>query len=437
MLFRAFTVATFLPLLFSPASFAANVKPSVMPGAKELVMRDHQFVGDSIVLGSWHQQILARDGTVAYDAGEIDTAPPAEAWVSVQEAALRRALPKVERALPGWNGAVQQFPPRFELDRGASGEWRLRARLVFLPAGSSELTYALVGTDGAIEQTGVEHANHVDGQAQVYPEGPRLSGLATVTLPDLVGNGTLTGRLLNVISAIGLQVWSPDQKFVFPVSDRRFDLVQAYYTISRGYAWLKENIGAEVSRPVNVRLHVGEGGRSNAAFYHDNTIFLGSGDGVLYRDLLLDPSVLLHEASHALIDAYAGLPSEGEGGSFNEGFADLFAALILDNPHLGEVSYVPGPYRRTLENRLKAYENFQAGVYQNGSIIGGTFWDMKPTLGSALIAQLAFRTLVRLGAGARFDDFPEALQHAAQGLLSDEQRALVMGVARNRGWRVP
>ncbi|MEK9146130.1 MAG: hypothetical protein AAB339_11020, partial [Elusimicrobiota bacterium] len=42
------------------------------------------------------------------------------------------------------------------------------------------------------------------------------------------------------------------------------------------------------------------------------------------------------------------------------------------------------------------------GVYNNGSIVGATFWDMKSMLGTELTAKLAFRTLVRLGKGAKF-----------------------------------
>lgn len=255
-------------------------------------------------------------------------------------------------------------------------------------------------------------------------------------LHDLTGDGTVTGRLLHVISALDLKVWSPQLTFFFPENDRRFDLGQAYFTIDQGYRWLKEHLGVELNHPIEVKLHVGEGGVSNAAFYHDNSIYLGTGDGQIYKDMIRDPSVLIHESIHAVIDAYAGLPSEGEGGGFNEGFADLFTALILDNPRIGEASYVPGPFRRTLENRLMAYKDFAPGVYQNGTIVGGTFWDMKSSLGNELTAKLAFRTLVRLGRGAAFDDFPSALANAADGLLTPEQKTIALHAATDRGWKV-
>jgi hypothetical protein len=242
--------------------------------------------------------------------------------------------------------------------------------------------------------------------------------------------------LLHVISALDLKVWSPQLTFFFPENDRRFDLGQAYFTIDQGYRWLKEHLGIELNHPIEVKLHVGDGGVSNAAFYHQNSIYLGTGDGQTYKDMIRDPSVLIHESIHAVIDAYAGLPSEGEGGGFNEGFADLFTALILDNPRMGEASYVPGPFRRTLETRLMAYKDFAPGVYQNGTIVGGTFWDMKHALGTELTAKLAFRTLVRLGKGGVFDDFPSALASAADGLLTSEQKIIALQTAKDRGWKV-
>ena len=97
---------------------------------------------------------------------------------------------------------------------------------------------------------------------------------------------------------------------------------------------------------------------------------------------------------------------------------------------------MPGPFRRTLENKLIAYQDFIPGVYQNGTIVGATFWDMKSRLGSELTAKLAFRTLVRLGRGAKFDDLPSALLSASDGLLTAEQQSFALEVARKRGWKI-
>mgnify|MGYP003342413340 CR=1 FL=1 len=185
------------------------------------------------------------------------------------------------------------------------------------------------------------------------------------------------------------------------------------------------------------RAHLEVHGDRRPATDATGNLYLGTGDNVTYRDMVRDPSILIHEGVHAIIDDYVGLPSEGEGGSFNEGFADLFTALILDNPRMGEASYLKGPFRRTLENQLQAYRDFNSGVYQNGSIVGATFWDMRANLGTELTAKLAFRTVVRLGKGAKFDDFPTALAAASQGFLSPAQQSIVLETARKRGWKVP
>jgi Zn-dependent metalloprotease len=164
-------------------------------------------------------------------------------------------------------------------------------------------------------------------------------------------------------------------------------------------------------------------------------IYLGTGDGITYQDLARDPSVVTHESIHAMIDSYAGLGTEGESGAFNEGFADFFSALVLKNPRLGDSSYLKGPYRRTVENDWQAYRDFDEGVYRNGSIIAASLWDLRPALGDEKLARLAFRTLVRLGKGARFDDFAPAVMLASADLLTGEEQGLVAEKLRARGWR--
>ena len=193
-------------------------------------------------------------------------------------------------------------------------------------------------------------------------------------------------------------------------------------------------LGAEIKAPLEVRLHIGNNGVSNAAFYHKDIIYLGTGDGEIYRDIPRDPSVVIHESMHALIDAYSGLPSEGEGGAFNEGFADFFTALVLKNPHMADSSYLKGPYRRTLTNDLKAYRDFSEGTYKSGSIIAGTFWDMRSFLDDQKLAKLAFHVLTRLGSGARFDEFAPSVTLAAAELLTAEEARNVEAALGARGW---
>lgn len=407
-----------------------------LPGVGEFVARGAQKVGLARVAGSWSQTLLSPQGKVIYAAGAVANSAPESLGPAGIEAKLTDGLQKAMVAASELRTASRVFPPTLEVKQEENGAWTPYWRVEFLSPAGDHLRFVTIAQDGSVTSRGDLEWDGVDGRAEVFPRGPKLGGIQEEVLHDLSGDGTVTGRLLHVVSSLDLKVWSPELTFFFPQTDRRFDLGQAYFTIDEGYRWLKDHLGVELDHPIEVRLHVGDGGVSNAAFYHENTIYLGTGDGETYKDMIRDPSILIHESIHAVIDAYAGLPSDGEGGGFNEGFADLFAGLILDNPRMGEASYLKGPYRRTLENSLQAYRDFVPGVYQNGSIVGGTFWDMKPLFGNELVAKLAFRTLVRLGKGAKFDDFPAALASAADSLLTPEQTSAALGIARNRGWKV-
>lgn len=416
------------------ASWDAHASGKSLPGVGEIVKRESQRVGLATVAGSWQQTITSPDGKITYRAGAVVDDGPKLADLSGQNLALTNALGDAMKTLPELRSASRIFPPALEVSE-VNGEWRPYWRVEYLTPAGDRLAFVTVGATGAVLERGDLDWDGIDGKAMVYPNGEKLGAVQEEPLHDLTGDGTITGRLLHVFSALDLKVWSPELTFFFSPSDRRFDLGQAYFTIDQGYRWLKVHLGVELDHPIEVRLHVGDNGVSNAAFYHADTIYLGTGDNVIYKDMIRDPSILVHESIHAVIDAYAGLPPDGEGGSFNEGFADLFAGLILDTPLMGAASYMQGPYRRTLENKLQAYTDFVPGVYQNGSIVGGTFWDMRNNFGNELTAKLAFRTLVRLGKDAKFDDFPSALASAADGLLSAEQRAIALGAARARGWK--
>lgn len=407
-----------------------------LPGVGELVLKEAQLVGQAKISGSWKQTILTRDGRVIYSAGQItDNIVPIT--IDLRNAPFEKHPPEnsARRFIPGFADAARTFPPTLEVRKNASGRFERYWRFEYLTKEEDRLRFGLISDTGALLETGELPWDNVDGKAMVFPRGPRLSSIEEESLLGLSGDGNINGLYLSVASSLNLNVFSPENIFFYPADDKRFDLPQVYYTIDKAFRWIKTNIGAELPVPVSVRLHVGNGGVSNAAFYHGNTIYLGTGDGVLYRDLLRDPSILIHESIHALVDAYVGLPADGEGGSFNEGFSDLFAALILDNPRMAEASYLMAPYRRTLENNSKAYRDFTSGVYQNGSIVGATFWDMKSFLGTELTAKLAFRTLVRLGKGARFDDFLGALESASTDFLSDANKTAVMKAAQLRGWK--
>ncbi len=409
---------------------------SVLKSKGEMIETGQQKIGPALIDDTWTQTVFTPGGHVLYAAGSVIDELPKETWLAKLrqlEGEKATILKRAEEQSADYRNASRKLPPDLRLRKTATGleaYWRIE----FVNRQEDRPLYLELSEKGELlKQAEMEHPG-ADGRAYAFPLGPKFSSLTDVPLYDLSGDGTLTGRKMKVESALGLDVKMPDLRFFFQETDRRLDLAQVYFSIQQSARWLKEKLGAEFKSPLTVRLHVGDKGVSNAAFYHNNMIYLGTGDGVVYRDITRDPSIIIHESIHALIDAYSGLPSDGEGGSYNEGFADLFTALILKNPRMGESSYLGAPYRRTLENNLKAYKDFQAGVYQNGSIIAGTFWDMRKVLSDDKLATLAFKTLVRLGKGGKFADFVPALTNAGSSVLSSDEMEKVMEIVRERGW---
>jgi hypothetical protein len=404
----------------------------MLRAGREFVGRGRQVFGPATIEGTWTQSVFQVDGRLVYGSGQIyDEPPPALARARVERLAgrLAESLAIAKREVESYRLASRRFSPELIYRPGPGKSWAYW-QVEYVSQDEDRLLYVRVGDDGRIE-TGELPRSAAEGRALVYPAGPLESAVTEMPLYNLVGDGTLSGRRLRVSSALDLKVWAPDLRFFFPANDRRFDLSQVYFTMDEAFRWLSETLKVELRAPVEVRLHVGNNGVSNAAFYHQNTVYLGTGDGVIYRDMSRDPSVLVHEAMHAVIDAYSGLPSQGEGGALNEGFADLFTAIILQNPRLGEASYLQGPYRRTLEHDWKA--EFTGSLYRDGSIIAATFWDFREFLSREKLADLAFRTLVRLGPGASLQDLLPALLSASTFLDQAEQEQVVEKL-RARGW---
>ncbi len=415
-----------------------SMKDMVLRGAGEVVGRSAQYVGPARVDSTWIQTVFSPSGQAVYSTGGVMKYVPDHllAEVTAMDANGAFGLRKAQEQVSSMASASYIFPPRVEIgwerSRGFYPYWRVE----YLDRFEQNIHFAKVDAKGRVTEQGLTGVNGADGRARVFPRGPKASDLSEQTLYGLVGDGSLSSAKLAITSGLNLNVWSRDLIFNFEPTQPQFEMVQVYYFMDNALRWMKNQLGVELNRPIQVKTHIGENGVSNNAFYHNAQIYLGTGDGQVYRDMLKDPSIVVHETIHAVIDVYAGLPSEGEGGSFNEGFADLFTAFILNNPYMGEVSYLKAPFRRTLKNELKAYQDFSKGVYKNGTIIGATFWDMREKIGAEKAHKIAFRTLVRLGSGARFDDFAPAVISAMSGICTAEEGLEVQRILAERGWRL-
>lgn len=415
---------------------ALRGRRTALPG--ELIERSHQYVRSAKIVGSWQQIIRSDKGELLYATGAALPQIPTEleAKIAKMENGRDRILDLAKQRLPLLAQAPLITTPRIEVVYH-EGTHTYRPEWVIEYVAASETSAWRARFSEKLELIRNENAGAelADGQATVFPSGPKASQLSPVTLPAMIGDGSLANPLLKVISALDPQAWAPNLVFRYGVGDTRFDEVQVYFYIDRAIHWFSDVTGAQIAAPLEVKVHVGQNGKSNAAFYFKKKIFLGTGDGVIYQDMLKDPSVVIHECAHAFIEDLAGLPTQGEGGALNEGFADFFAASILDNPNVGEASYLQGPYRRTLNNDLKAFRDFSDGVYRNGTIVAATLWDIRKALGIEKAARIATHALARLGEGGKFDDFAQAVLSTVDTRPNPNDYQVVESILTERGWR--
>lgn len=227
---------------------------------------------------------------------------------------------------------------------------------------------------------------------------------------------------------------TPEQApFKFSVDDPRFDQVQVFYFVQQGLDFFQNKFGFKMPVAVEIETSVSYPDKSNAAFAHGSKIWLGRGDDKEFKLLAQDPSIVLHELGHVIIGQLSRLPSQGEGGSLNEGFADYLAATQIESPKLGTVAYLPAPFMRNLENS-KLYSQKNGGLYHDSLIVSGTLWTLRTKLGAKVVDQLAIKTLTRLGPSKQLSDFSYAINLAAQGRLTAEQLVVLKDVLKARQW---
>ena len=271
-----------------------------------------------------------------------------------------------------------------------------------------------------------------DSHALVYTLENRAL-LQDVLLRGLLDSAALETRALKVQSKAPVTLTPVKELLTFPNEDPRFDQVQAFYFIQKGLDFFVEHLGFTLPVAVEVQTAMGYPENTNTAFTYHNQIRLGHGDKVTYGPIARDPSIVLHELGHVLVEVVAHLPTQGEGGSLNEAFADFFAASALNSPRMAEGTYLPGLYKRTLEDRiLLSHKN--GGLYHDSQIVSGTLWELRKQVGAELTQKLALKSLAYLGPAENLSEFPVALRKAEDGLLNLKQQKIVSDLLKERQW---
>lgn len=272
-----------------------------------------------------------------------------------------------------------------------------------------------------------------DTLAIVFPKGPKMSNLQEVLLRGLSANPTLSNDRLFVASQAESKISDVSGPLKFTPQDSRFDQVQVFYFLEESLNWFERNLNVKIPFKLNAEVHMGAPDKTNSAFYYQGKIRIGAGDDETYSRIPQDPSIIIHESVHALVDTVARLPFEGEGGSLNEGFADFFTALQLDNPNMAEASYLKGPFRRSVVNNYRLSDK-TGGLYHDSGIASGTLWELRVKLGSDKAREIAILTLNRLVPSSNFEDFGSQLKEVLPQVLAHEELSSALDIVTKRGF---
>jgi hypothetical protein len=216
-----------------------------------------------------------------------------------------------------------------------------------------------------------------------------------VTLTDLDGSGTLTGRWAQVVSETGDPARSDTNTFRYHRDDDRFEQVMAYYWITQAQRYIQSlGFGTGTYPPVNMqsqRVRINQLGYDNsfATDHPKDELRFGKG-GV---DDAEDAEVILHEYGHAIHFSQNFSFASEEAGAISEGFSDYWAgdvadivaptpdpACIADWDATSYTSTVPHCLRR-LDTDLHYPDDLDGEVHDDGQIWSRALWDIRGALG--------------------------------------------------------
>lgn len=275
----------------------------------------------------------------------------------------------------------------------------------------------------------------IDAQVSLFTMGPKQSSITDVILRQLDITPAMSNQNIFVDSEAPQKISEISPLMKFDPKDERFDQIQVFYYLDFIQNWMKNNLSVRFPEKLYAVVNVGYPDKGNAAFYFQNKIRLGRGDDEHYTMMASDPSIVYHEAFHALIDGLSRLPlGQGEGGSLNEGFADFYTTVALNRPYLAEASYLKAPYKRAV-NIEKHLDQKNGALYPDSLILSSLLWKVKEKLGDSKTLQLATDTLVELNPYSDFADFNVKFLAVVDKSLSAEDKATVHSILKERGFK--
>lgn len=255
-----------------------------------------------------------------------------------------------------------------------------------------------------------------------------------VTLTDLDGSGSLTGRYVVVKSKTGKPA-AVAVSGAFPDWHRdadQFEQVMGYFWVTKAQHYLQHLGFGSTLRPVNqrqIQLRIDQFGGDNSFFRDDKAnITLGKG-GV---DDAEDAEVIVHEYGHSVQDGQvAGFGTNLESGSIGEAFSDYLAIVVTSwaagSPTLAPEACVADwdavSYTRTAPHCLRRVdgtkhypEDVIGEVHADGEIWSRALWDIHGSLGDTVASTLIVDAQFAFAVDTSFRDAALATVAAAQRL---------------------
>ena len=142
-------------------------------------------------------------------------------------------------------------------------------------------------------------------------------------------------------------------------------------------------------------------------------------------DTSLDPDVIYHEYSHAVINELVGSDQSREFKALNEGSADYFSSSFLDDAVMAEyaakIFNARSGFLRRTDNSNRWPYNVVGESHADGNIWSGALWDVRSRLGAGVADEIAINALAMLTPDAEFFD---AALRQSQPQKSSMDRAL-------------
>ena len=156
----------------------------------------------------------------------------------------------------------------------------------------------------------------------------------------------------------------------------------AYYAVNEVHDHMKSVFPTFTGLDISLETNVDESGTCNAFFGGNSINFYAEGlsaNGTDYCEATAKiVDVVYHEYGHAINSNRYNSGSGMWNGALNEGFADVWAFTITENPILGIGFYQNNPtgFVRRYDQDIKVYPQDLVGqVHADGEIIAGAFWD--------------------------------------------------------------